>query len=317
MVDSLIPASLFGTVRNVDAHLLDSLRAPLLVGVGGRAGSGRRSVVRALRGAGLAVTGPGESADVDVYVFVETFTADDRAALAGTVRPTVAVLNKADLAGFRGNGPMAVATQRCRELERATAVPTRPLSALLAVAGTDPAVLDAAMVDALGTLSTATEGVRRRLAADLDLFGTACAVSAVRSGARRDDVAALLRTVSGLGEVCAEIDRAAAPVRYRRLIDVLAALGGGPKDDADSRAARTLAGDDVVLARMAAAAAVVGAAGAPDLDGVARSDHLRRAIHWQRYAGGPVSALHRACATDIARGALRLWSRTDEPAARQ
>ena len=312
MVDRLIPPTLFDGFRTLDAHLSDSLRTPVLVGVGGRAGTGLSTVGRALRNAGRAVAGPGESADVavdvDVYVFVETLNADDRAALASAVRPTVAVLNKADLAGFRGSGPMATAAERCRELERATAVPTRPLSALLAVAGTDPAVLDAAMIDALRTLATApadlSDGLRRRLAADLDLFGTACAVSAVRSGARRGDVAALLRTASGLGELCAEIDRAAAPVRYRRLIDTLAALGSE-----DARAAQSCTGDDVVLARMAAAAAVLRAAGAPDRECTTRSDHLRRAVHWQRYAGGPVSALHRACATDIARGALRLWAR--------
>jgi len=304
----------------LDVNLPDGLRAPLLLGVGGRSGAGRSTVIRALRNTGHVVAGPGEPADIDVYVFVETLNADDRAALAAARRPTVAVLNKADLAGFRGNGPMAVAAERCRELERATAVPTRPLSALLAVAGTDPAVLDAAMVDALRTLTTAPaalpDGVRRRLAADLDLFGTACAVSAVRSGARRGDVAALLRTASGLGELCAEIDRAAAPVRYRRLIDGLAALGSkdslGSKDllgSEDPRAALMLTGDDVVLARMTAAAAVIRAAGAPDVECTTRSDHLRRAVHWQRYAGGPVSALHRACAVDIARGALRLWAR--------
>ena len=314
MVDCLIPATLVDACRTLDVNLPDGLRAPLLLGVGGRSGAGRSTVIRALRNAGHVLAGPGEPADIDVYVFVETLNADDRAALAAARRPTVAVLNKADLAGFRGNGPMAVAAERCRELERATAVPTRPLSALLAVAGTDPAVLDAAMVDALRTLATAPaalpDGVRRRLAADLDLFGTACAVSAVRSGARRGDVAALLRTASGLGELCAEIDRAAAPVRYRRLIDGLATLGS--KDSLgseDSRAALMLTGDDVVLARMTAAAAVIRAAGAPDVECTTRSDHLRRAVHWQRYAGGPVSALHRACAVDVARGALRLWAR--------
>ena len=308
MVDCLIPATLSNSSRALDAILSDGPRAPLLVGVVGRSGTGRRTVIRALRNAGLVVAGPGESADIDVYVFVETLNADDRAALASAVRPTVAVLNKADLAGFRGNGPMAVAVERCRELERATAVPTRALSALLAVAGTDPGVLDASMVDALRTLATApdalSDGLRRRLAAELDLFGTACGVSAVRSGAGGGDVAALLRTASGLGELCAEIDRAAAPVRYRRLTDALAALGSR-----DSRVARMLTGDDVVLARMTAAAAVIRAAGAPDRECTTRSDHLRRAVHWQRYAGGPVSELHRACARDIARGALRMWAR--------
>lgn len=295
----------------LEAHLLDRLRAPLRVGVGGRAGAGRSTVIRALRNVGRTVAAAGESVDVDVYVFVETLNADDRAALSSSMRPTIAVLNKADLAGFGGDGPMAAAAQRCRELQRATAVPTRPLSALLAVAGTDPAVLDAALVDALRTLSTApggpADGARHRLAADLDLFGTACAVSAVRSGAGGADIAALLRTVSGLGEVCAAIDRASAVVHYRRLTGVLAEFGAD-----DARAARLLTSDAVVLARMAAAAAVVDSAGVPDPQGCSRPDHLRRAIHWQRYARGPVSSLHRACAVDIARGALRLWARAGD-----
>jgi hypothetical protein len=256
-------------------------------------------VARALRGAGLAVVPPGDPvpADIDVHVFVETLNTDDLAALRSAVRPTVAVLNKADLSGFRGDGPMMAATRRCRELHRAFAMPARPLSALLAVAATDPAVLDAELFDALRTLVTAPTAVsdtaRLRLASSLDLFGTACAMSAVRAGAGRGGVSALLRAVSGIDEVCDEIDRAGAVVRYRRLT-------------ADSGF-----GDDAVLTRMAAAAEVVRAAGAADLDCACRSDHLRRAVHWQRYAHGPVSALHRACAMDIARGALRLWARAD------
>ncbi len=36
--------------------------------------------------------------------------------------------------------------------------------------------------------------------------------------------------------------------------------------------------------------------------------YLRRAVRWHRYSQGPVSDLHRSCARDMARGALRLWS---------
>jgi len=83
---------------------------PVRVAVTGRPGAGLRTVTRALRGTGITVSdGPAE-ADVDVYVFVETLNADDRAALAAAVRPTVAVLNKADLAGFPE--PMALAADR-------------------------------------------------------------------------------------------------------------------------------------------------------------------------------------------------------------
>lgn len=235
--------------------------------------------------------------DVGVHVFVETLNADDRAALRSSGWPTVAVLNKADLTGFGGDGPMAAAARRCRDLQRACAVPTRPLSALLAVAATDPAVLDPAMLDALQTLASAPAAVSgassRRAATELDLFGTACAVSAVRAGAAPEELAGLLRDMSGIDGVCAEIGRAAAVVRYRRLTEA-------PPQGTD---------DHSVLTRMAAATDVVRAAGAPDIDCLTRADHLRRAVHWQRYARGPVSALHRACATDISRGALRLWAR--------
>lgn len=250
-------------------------------------------MVRALRNAGATVVSVDGGPDVGVHVFVETLNADDLAALASAARPTVAVLNKADLTGFRGGGPMAAAAGRCRQLERAHAVPVRPLSALLAVAGTEPGVLDDAMLEGLRLLTGGDadlpEALRRRMAAELDLFGTACAVSALRSGAGRDGVARVLRSASGLTEVCAAIDGAAAPVHYSRL-----------PDGTD---------DGTVLARMTAAVSVLAAAGAPDPCAQAREDQLRRAIHWERYARGPVSTLHRACAHDVARGAMRLWAR--------
>lgn len=273
------------------------------VGVGGRAGSGRGTVIRALRNAGLTVVARDASADFDVYVhvFVETVNRDDLALLRSAAHPAVAVLNKADLTGFGGDGPMATAARRCRELERAHAVPVRPLSALLAVAGTDPVVLDTELMEVLRAVARAAEvpaALRHRLAAELDLFGTACAVAAVRSGAGRGDTAHLLRSVSGVAEVCMAIERAAATVRYAR-------LGEGPAVD-----------DEAVVARMAAAAAVLVAAGAPDPRCITRADQLRRAVHWERYARGPLSDLHRACARDVARGALRLWARADGDAVR-
>lgn len=76
--------------------------------------------------------------------------------------------------------------------------------------------------------------------------------------------------------------------------------------------------DAAVLARMRAAVAELKQAGLDeagmveagldlDTDGD-RDCHLRRAVHWQRFSAGPVPELHRACATDLARGFLRLWS---------
>jgi hypothetical protein len=315
------------------SRLSADLSAPLRVGVCGRPGAGRTAVRRALRGAGLVVTAPGLAADVGVYVFTESLTPDDRAALADARLPTVAVLNKADLAGFRGDGPMAIAAARCRELQSSTGVPTRPLAALLAVAAGDPAVLDPELIAALQQLTEGSAGVnpatvspriRRRLLAELDLFGIAIAVAAVSGGADPAALAALFRQLSGLNSVIAEIDRVGAPSRYRRLVDALAPLVGQSVGPRGARVAEFLAGDAVVLARRAAAADVLTAAGEipageipageipageiPDDSGEPDAA-LRRAIFLQRYARGPVAVLHRACGTDIVRGELRLWRR--------
>jgi len=310
------------------SRLNADLSAPLRVGVCGRPGAGRAAVRRALRGAGLVVTGPGVAADVGVYVFTESLTGDDRAALAEARLPTVAVLNKADLAGFRGDGPMAIAAARCRELQSSTGVPTRPLAALLAVAAGDPAVLDPELIAALQQLTEGSAGVnpatvspriRRRLLAELDLFGIAISVAAVSGGADPAALAALFRQLSGVNSVIAEINRVGALPRYRRLVDALAPLVGQSVGPRGARVAEFLAGDAVVLARRAAAADVLTAAGEIPSgeipvgeipDGSGEPDvALRRAISFQRYARGPVAVLHRACGADIVRGELRLWRR--------
>jgi len=288
-------------------------------------------VRRALRGAGALLADPGEPSDVDVYVFVETLTPDDVAQLSTADRPTVAVLNKADLASFRGEGPVAVAAARCQELQRRTEVPIRPLAALLAVAASRVTAGQRSLIDALRTVGAdparLAPGMRHRLLAELDLFGTAIAAAAVGRGAEAPALAALLHQASGISAVLEEIDRAAAPIRYRRLIGALARLADAAVGPRGAGVAEFLAGDAVALARMAAALDVVGApattvnpagapatmvnlAGAPAL-AVDRlsgcATHLRRAVHWRHYAQGQVSALHRGCGTDISRGALRLW----------
>lgn len=304
-------------------RLTADLSAPVRVAVTGRAGAGRGMVRRALRGAGALLADPDEPADVDVYVFVETLTPDDVALLAGVDRPTVAVLNKADLLCFRGAGPVAVAAARCQELQRRSEVPIRPLAALLAVAASRVAAGQQSLIDTLRTVGTdparLAPGMRHRLLAELDLFGTAIAAAAVGRGADAPALAALLHQASGISAVLEEIDRAAAPIRYRRLIGALARLADAAVGPRGAGVAELLAGEAVALARMAAALDVLGApaltadpVGAPTatvnpIGG--RATHLRRAIHWRHYAQGPVSALHRRCGTDISRGALRLWLR--------
>jgi len=292
-------------------RLTADLSAPVPVAVTGRAGAGRDTVRGALRGAGVVLADPGEPADVDVYVFVETLTPNDVDLLAGADRPCVAVLNKADLTCFRGEGPVAAAAARCRELQRRTGVPTRPLAALLAVAAARAAAGERSLIDALRTVGAdparLAPGMRHRLLAELDLFGTAIAAAAVGRGADAPAVAALLHQASGISAVLDEIDRAGAPIRYRRLLGALARLAGLAVGPRGAGVAEFLAGDAVALARMAAALDVVGA---PETTADAAGGcvtHLRRAIHWRHYAQGPVSALHRRCGTDISRGALRLW----------
>jgi hypothetical protein len=148
----------------------------------------------------------------------------------------------------------------------------------------------------------------------LDLFGIANAVAAVSDGADPAALAALFRQLSGVNSVIAEIDRVGALPRYRRLIDALAPLVGQSVGPRGARVAEFLAGDAVVLARRAAAADVLTAAGeipageSPD-DSGGPDAALRRAISFQRYARGPVAVLHRACGADIVRGELRLWRR--------
>ena len=293
------------------AQLAGDLDAPLRVGVRGRPGAGVRTVVRALQAAGMTVCAPGLAPELEVRVVVETVTAEDTAALSGGA-PAVVVLNKADLIGFTGAGPMVGAVVRCRELRQRTGLPVAPMAALVAVAGLDPVGLDEDVLDPLRTLAAGparlSARVRGRLLARLDLFGIANAVAALRNGADRAAVRTALRRVSGVDAVCAEIDRAAAPVRYRRIASVLTELTGMAAGPGGARLAEFLAGDDVVLARMAAAAEVLGAAGMP----VSRAaDSLRMAIGWQRYAEGPVSELHRSCGLDLTRGALRLWDRRE------
>jgi hypothetical protein len=301
------------------ARLVEEFRAPVRVRVAGRPGCGRRTVTRALRGVGVAVAAPLEQADLDVYVLAETVKPEDRRALADSARPVVAVLNKADLAGFGGDGPVAAAATRCRLLGELTGAPVYPLAGLAAVAAVDDTVVDDEVFDALRSLTTdpadlgSTDRfaakahrlpgpVRQRLLTQLDLFGIAHGVLALRDGADRAGLVAALRRASAVDGVLAGIDVAAAPVRYRRLTDALAALAVGT-------GAEFVASDEVVAARMSAATEVVRAAGMTVDHDVSAAAHLHRAINWQRYSRGPVSRLHRCCGADIARGSLRLWER--------
>ncbi|WP_197415115.1 hypothetical protein [Mycobacterium sp. M26] len=282
------------------------------VAVVGRPGCGRRTVAQVLAAAGLDVIRADQRPDVDVYVLTETLKPEDRAALTAPDRPCVAVLNKADLTGFGGDGPMAAAARHCARLRDSIGVPLLPLAALSALAGLDDSVLDADMLAALRVLTTepanlaSTDGfvtgthrlsmeVRTRLLAALDLFGIAHAVRAVRSGADAAGLRVALRRASAVDEVLATVGRLAAAGRYRRLVD--------------ATTVDQLGDEVVVTARMNAAMAVLAAEGVTVGEATTAPDLLRRALTWQRYSRGPMSRLHQACGADIVRGSLRLWER--------
>ncbi len=133
-------------------------------------------------------------------------------------------------------------------------------------------------------------------------------------------------------------------VRYRRVAAAVAALDEWATGPRGAPLAEVLAGDEVVLARMRAAAAVMRTVPLPaeladvadltDLAGLepadgagldqsgldqsgldlSESDLLEAASRWHRYARGCAPGLHRCCAVDIARGLMRLWDRRRQPA---
>lgn len=316
--------------------LAETVSGPLRVAVRGRDGVGRGTVAAALVGAGVVVAdgddahvvvADGDDVDVVVVVVAEAVKPEDRAMLgAGPSRsararcPTLVVLNKADLAGFGAGGPIAVADRRAAEIQALTGVPTEPMVGLLATATLDDELLSAlrALTAEPADLSS-TDGflsaghsvppsVRVRLLDTLDLFGIAHGVLALQQGTEAAALPAALRRLSRLERVTARLAVVGAEVRYRRVRSALVQLrtmaaGGVPA------LAEFLAGDDAVLAVMAAAVDVVQADGLTVGDDDKPSAHLHRALHWHRCSRGPVNHLHRHCGADICRGSLRLLRR--------
>lgn len=286
----------------------ERLTAPLRVAVSGRRGVGRRTVAYALARSAIDVTASPADADVEVYVLAEVVKPEDRAAIAATRHRVLPVLNKADLTMAAG-------------------VPAEPMVGLLAVAVLDD-LLDEARWDALRELAARSADlnspdsfladthrlpveIRRRLLDTFDLFGITQAIAAIRRGESKAQVNALLRRLSRIDAVVGKITAAGAEVHYQRMLDAVAELEALAVTD--RRAGEFLSRDDTVIARMAAAADVVEAAGLH----VERCRHcagyVRRAVHWQRYSRASASALDRACGADIARGSLRLWSQGTPP----
>lgn len=112
------------------AAIAERIAAPVQIAVSGRRGAGRSTVARALARAGLGVTAPRGTAEVDVYVITEVVKPEDRDAIAGAGNPVLTVLNKADLTGFAAGGPIAAARRRCARFAELTGAPTEPLVGL-------------------------------------------------------------------------------------------------------------------------------------------------------------------------------------------
>ncbi|MCV7378264.1 hypothetical protein BST11_18685 [Mycobacterium alsense] len=324
------------------AAVAERAAMPLRVAVCGRRGVGRRTVARALgRAPAISVTGRPEAdvadvadvadlADVAVYVTTEVVKPEDTeaiAAAAATGCPVLVALNKSDLAMLHRADPRA----RCADFAARVGAPVEPMSGLLAVAALDG--LDAAAWAALRAVAAAPGGAtcldgsadgflaarlpvpadtRRRLLDGLGVFGTALSVAALQRGGTPARVCALLRRCSGVDAVLKGIAVAGAGARYRRVLRAVAELEALAVRD--GTVGDFLARDDTVVARMAAAVELAEAAGLGPLDGGDPGAHLPRALRWQRYGrGGALGALHRACAADITRGSLRLWSRAHAP----
>jgi hypothetical protein len=295
--------------------------APVQVAVHGRRGVGRTTVSTALTGFGVAVTTDAASADVAVQVIAEILKPEDRLAISRSDRPTVIVLNKADLTTFGADGPLASAQGHAKTINASMNMPTVPMVGLLAVAELDDASMAAlrTLVHAPADLTSTDaflqsdhplpEEMRRRLLDTLDRLGIAHAVLAIEDGADAPAVRALLRRISRVEEAVALVEGAAAPVRYRRVRGAIAELHALAIRSGDQKLTGFLTSDETVLAVMGAAVDVVEADGMH----VDRSDdaaaHRRRAVYWRRYVSGPVGALHYSCAADIRRGSLRLLGR--------
>jgi hypothetical protein len=298
--------------------------APVRVVVCGRSGVGRAAVSAALAYAGVAVTTDAVAADVTVLVIAETLKPEDRLAAGRSDRPTVIILNKADLMAFGSGGPLALARRHAAAICASVSslgTPTVPMVGLLAIAELDDELMAAlqALVHAPADLTSIDafvqsehllpREVRRRLLDALDRFGIAHAVLAVEDGADITAVRALLRRLSHVEEAVAQVDAVAAPVQYQRVRAAIAELHTLATRSGDQQLAEFLATDDTVLAVMGAAVEVVEADGLHVDRGDDPAAHRRRAVYWRRYGNGPVDALHRSCSADICRGSLRLYGR--------
>ncbi|BBX47513.1 hypothetical protein GCM10009641_17110 [Mycobacterium cookii] len=281
------------------AAIAERLATPLRVAVSGRAGVGRSTVAKALARAGSLAVTTGSDADLHVYVIAEVVKPEDRVAIGAVTRPVLTVLTKADLiatteAGRYPQGPTSAARTRCRQLSDRTGLSIEPLVGILAVATLDDELWTGLRALADGRVTE----VQERLVQELDLFGIAQATAAIRLGATRTEVIALLRRLSCIDDVVHAIEVLGAQVRYQRVLDAVADLE--TLAVTDPRVGEFLCSDDTVVARMMAAVDIVEARGIPVYRGDTADAHLRRAMQWRQDKS--------LAGSDIVRGSLRLWA---------
>ncbi len=305
---ALFAARLARFADNLDepqvAAIARGAAAAVTAAVRGRGGVGGTTVARALTAAGVEV---GRDGDVDVHGLAEAVKPEDHAAIKASARPTLVVLNKADLVAE----PLAL----CARYRAITGLPTVPMAAHLAIARLDDDMMSALRALAaehaeLGSVDDVAKGPYRPLLETLDLAGIAHAVRAVGAGAEPTSVQRVLRRLSGVDGVVAALAPMLAEAGYRRVRSAVAALevtAATAASDVAARVAEFLKDDDTVLALMAAAVDVVEAAGMTVDPGDDAAAHLCRALHWDRCRRAPLNSLHRACGDDIVRGSLRLW----------
>lgn len=294
--------------------------AGVTVAVHGRPGVGRGTVARALAANGVMT---GDDADVDVHVIAEVVKPEDRAAIAASasVRPTLVVLNRADLLG--------ASRARCAVFAALTGAVTVPLVAHLAVVDVDHGSLAAlralaaerseeplaagSVDDFVSKPHPLSADTRTRLVETLDSYGIRQAVLALRAGADDAGVLRVLRRRSGVRAVVAALAPMVAEAGYQRVrhaITSLEMIAATSDDGIEAEVAAFLRDDDTVLACMAAAVDAVEAAGIAVDPSDEPAAHLCRAAQWRTYQRGPVNAVHGACGAAIVRGSLRLWRRT-------
>lgn len=127
-------------------------------------------------------------------------------------------------------------------------------------------------------------------------------------------------TAAVIPTVTAGMPDCSAEAYFSRLSETVATLAELAADPAGGQLAEILAGDDLALARMRAAADLLRGAGMPialtGTDAGSAVDLVGQAARWNNYAQGPVTPVHAACGRDMARGLLRVWARRHGPGPR-